>query len=98
MERSHKCMSKRKGKGWKIIYEQIQKKMDYIHATEAELGIDLDIPLSEHDPLNKLNNLVNKKRNHADDIHDYFRASKRLKSSVQYEDDPTGIVLNEPVL
>ncbi|GJR00371.1 hypothetical protein Tco_0523355 [Tanacetum coccineum] len=50
------------------------------------LGINLDIPLREQDPLDKLNNLANKKRKHADDIHDYFKANKRLKSSVQYED------------
>ncbi|GJV08109.1 hypothetical protein Tco_1345765 [Tanacetum coccineum] len=31
-------------------------------------------------------------------IHDYFRANRRLKSSVQYEDHPAGMVLNEPVL
>ncbi|GJT88921.1 MAK10-like protein [Tanacetum coccineum] len=72
--------------------------MDYIHMTEAELGINLDIPLSKQDPLNKLNDLANKKRKHADDIHDYFKAKKRLKSSVQYEDHLLGIVLNEPVL
>ncbi|GJV69819.1 hypothetical protein Tco_1485328 [Tanacetum coccineum] len=72
--------------------------MDYIHMTEAELGINLDIPLSKHDPLDKLNNLANKKRKHADDIHDYFKANKRLKSSVQYKDYLPGIVLNEPVL
>ncbi|GKE86505.1 hypothetical protein Tco_1560247, partial [Tanacetum coccineum] len=78
--------------------EVIQKKMDYIHETEAELGINLDIPLSEHDPLNKLNDLANKKRKHVDDIHDYFKANKRLKSSVQYEDHLAGFVLNEPVL
>ncbi|GJU04178.1 hypothetical protein Tco_1114516 [Tanacetum coccineum] len=72
--------------------------MDYLHTTEAELGINLDIPLSEHDPLDKLNDLANKKRKHDDDIHDYFKANKRLKSSVQYEDHLPGIVLNEPVL
>ncbi|GJU44990.1 hypothetical protein Tco_1202256 [Tanacetum coccineum] len=97
-DRSHECMSKRTGKGWKIIYGQIQKKMDYIYETEAELGINLDIPLSEHDLLNKLNDLANKKRKHVDDIYDYFKANKRLKSSVQYEDHPVGTVLNEPVL
>ncbi|GJZ38730.1 hypothetical protein Tco_0585293 [Tanacetum coccineum] len=53
--------------------------MDYLHETEAELGIDLDKPLSEQDPLDKLNDLVNNKRKHADDIHDYFKANKRLK-------------------
>ncbi|GKE58788.1 hypothetical protein Tco_1497973, partial [Tanacetum coccineum] len=55
---------------------------------KAELGVDLDRPLSEQDPLDRLNNLANKKRKHADDIHDFFRANKRLKSSVQYEDHP----------
>ncbi|GJY48063.1 hypothetical protein Tco_0438019 [Tanacetum coccineum] len=65
---------------------------------QAKLRIDLDRPLSEQDPLDRLNNLANNKRNHADDIHDFFRANKRLKSSVQYEDHPAGIVLNEPVL
>ncbi|GJU56326.1 hypothetical protein Tco_1230040 [Tanacetum coccineum] len=61
-------------------------RMDYIYTTEAKLGINLDIPLSKQDPLDKLNDLANKKRKHADDIHDYFKANKRLKSSVQYED------------
>ncbi|GKE20435.1 hypothetical protein Tco_1431947 [Tanacetum coccineum] len=72
--------------------------MDYIHTTEAELGINLDIPLREQDPLEKLNDLANKKRKHADDIHDYFKANKSLKPSVQYEDHLVGTVLNEPVL
>ncbi|GJW08226.1 hypothetical protein Tco_1570649 [Tanacetum coccineum] len=52
----------------------------------AELGINLDIPLSEQDPLNKLNDLSNKKRKHVDDIHDYFKANKRLKDFVTIED------------
>ncbi|GJU23498.1 hypothetical protein Tco_1156840 [Tanacetum coccineum] len=52
----------------------------------------------EVDPLDRLNDLANKKRKHADDIHDFFRANKRLKSSVQYKDHPAGTVLNEPVL
>ncbi|GJY15150.1 putative reverse transcriptase domain-containing protein [Tanacetum coccineum] len=73
-------------------------RIDYIHTTKTELGINLDIPLSKQDPLDKLNNLVNKKRKHADDIHDYFKANKRLKSSVKYKDHLPGTVLNEPVL
>ncbi|GJV95229.1 hypothetical protein Tco_1546806, partial [Tanacetum coccineum] len=81
-----KACPNRTGKGWKTIYGQIQTRMDYLHTTEAELGINLDIPLSEQDPLDKLNDLANKKRKDADDIHDYFKANKRLKSSVQYED------------
>ncbi|GJZ94319.1 hypothetical protein Tco_0666522 [Tanacetum coccineum] len=72
--------------------------MDYIHTTEAELGINLDIPLSKQEPLDKLNDLANKKRKHADDIHDYFKATKRLKSSVQYGDHLPSIMLNETVL
>ncbi|GJX73505.1 hypothetical protein Tco_0312100 [Tanacetum coccineum] len=73
-------------------------RMDYIHKVEAELGINLDIPLSKQGPLDKLNDLENKKRKHADEIHDYFKANKRLKLSVQYEDHLPGTVLNEPVL
>ncbi|GKD78528.1 hypothetical protein Tco_1341149, partial [Tanacetum coccineum] len=55
----------RKGKGWQTIYDQILTRMEYLHITEAELGINLDIPLSMHDPLDKLNDLANKKRKHA---------------------------------
>ncbi|GJX59805.1 hypothetical protein Tco_0291195 [Tanacetum coccineum] len=77
---------------------QIKTRMDYLHTTKVELGINLDIPLSKQDPLDKLNDLANKKRKHVDDIHDYFKANKRLKSSVQYEDHLPGTVLNEPVL
>nr|GEX58862.1 hypothetical protein [Tanacetum cinerariifolium] len=73
---------KRTGKGWKTIYGKIQTRMDYLHTTEATLGVNLDILLSEKDPLKKSNDLVNKKRNHADDIHEYFKANKRLKSPV----------------
>ncbi|GKA45948.1 hypothetical protein Tco_0738744 [Tanacetum coccineum] len=53
--------------------------MNYLRTTEAELRIDLDRPLSEQGPLDRLNDLENKKRKHADDIHDFFRANKRLK-------------------
>ncbi|GKD07358.1 hypothetical protein Tco_1187043 [Tanacetum coccineum] len=55
-------------------------------------------PLSEHDPLDRLNDPANKKIKHADDIHDFFKTNKRLKSSVQYKDNPAGTVLNKPVL
>ncbi|GKD16253.1 hypothetical protein Tco_1205411 [Tanacetum coccineum] len=81
-----KACPNRTGKGWETIYKQIGTRMDYIHTTEAELGINLDIPLSKQDPLDKLNDLTNKKRKHADDIHDYFKVNKRLKSLVQYKD------------
>ncbi|GJY29562.1 hypothetical protein Tco_0405329 [Tanacetum coccineum] len=74
-----KACPNKTGKGSKTIYGQIQTRMDYLHTTKAELGINLDIPLSEQDPLDKLNDLANKKRKHADDIHAYFKANKRLK-------------------
>nr|GEV37772.1 hypothetical protein [Tanacetum cinerariifolium] len=61
---------------------------------KAEL-IDL---LGLEDPLDKLNDLTNKKRKHADDIHDYFKATKRLQLSVEYRDHLHGTVLNESVL
>ncbi|GJY81336.1 hypothetical protein Tco_0494087, partial [Tanacetum coccineum] len=72
--------------------------MDYLRTTKAELGIDLDRPLSKKDHVDRLDDLANKKRKHVDDIHDFFRANKRLKSLVQYEDHPVGIVLNELIL
>ncbi|GJT48721.1 hypothetical protein Tco_0974878 [Tanacetum coccineum] len=58
----------------------------------------IDLLCVDVDPLEKLNDLENKKRKHDDDIHDYFKANKRLKSSVQYEDHLPSIVLNEHVL
>ncbi|GKC89064.1 hypothetical protein Tco_1149713 [Tanacetum coccineum] len=59
-----------------------------------ELGINLDIPLSKQDPFDKLNDLTNKKRKHADDIHDYFKANKRLKQDfVTIEDDFSNTML-----
>ncbi|GJT43679.1 hypothetical protein Tco_0952394 [Tanacetum coccineum] len=88
----------RKEKGCSTIYEQIQTRIDYLYETEAELGIDLDKPLSEQDPLDKLNDLKKMRRKNVDDIHGYFRAKKRLKSSVQYEDHPARTVLNELVM
>ncbi|GJY21605.1 hypothetical protein Tco_0394171 [Tanacetum coccineum] len=66
-------------------------RLDYINTTEVELGINLDIPLSKQGPLDKLNDLANKKRKHADDIYDYFKSNKRLKSSAQYEDHLPGL-------
>nr|GEX13456.1 hypothetical protein [Tanacetum cinerariifolium] len=77
--------------------KSICSRMDYIHITKAELDINMDIPLSKQDPLDKLNDLANKKRKHADDIHYYLKENKKLKSSVQYEDHLAGIVLNELV-
>ncbi|GKA84322.1 hypothetical protein Tco_0805917 [Tanacetum coccineum] len=40
-----------------------------------ELGIDLDKPLGEQNPLERLNDLARKKRKHTDDIHDLFRST-----------------------
>nr|GEV46693.1 retrovirus-related Pol polyprotein from transposon TNT 1-94 [Tanacetum cinerariifolium] len=74
------------------------RKKELIDLLGPELSINLDIPLSKQDPLDKLNDLANKKRKHADKIHDYFKVNKRLKSSVQYKDHLPGTALNEPVL
>ncbi|GJU80921.1 hypothetical protein Tco_1283286 [Tanacetum coccineum] len=73
-------------------------RMSISSQLDAERGFNLDRPLSEQDPLDILNDLANKKRKNADDIHDFFRANKWLKSPVQYKDHPAGTVLNEPVL
>ncbi|GKC27519.1 hypothetical protein Tco_1034813 [Tanacetum coccineum] len=42
-----KAYPNKKTKGWTSIYKQIQERMDYLRITKAELGIDLDRPLSE---------------------------------------------------
>ncbi|GJZ62472.1 hypothetical protein Tco_0618609 [Tanacetum coccineum] len=72
--------------------------MDYLHKTEAELGIEVDKPLGEQDPLDRLNDLARKKRKHANEIHDIFRSTKKLKSYDQYGDHPAGTVVNELIL
>ncbi|GJY69991.1 hypothetical protein Tco_0472973 [Tanacetum coccineum] len=66
----------------------IKTRMDYLHQIEEELKIDFNKPLEEQDPLDELNDLANKKRKRADDFHDYFRSTKKFKSSVQYGDHP----------
>ncbi|GJW16912.1 hypothetical protein Tco_0024348 [Tanacetum coccineum] len=91
-----KACPNKKGKGWTSIYKQIQERIDYLCTTEAELGIDLDKPLSEQDPLDRLNDLENKKRKHADDIHDFFRANKRLKSSTLRPYQGPGWIMPRP--
>nr|GEV36705.1 hypothetical protein [Tanacetum cinerariifolium] len=78
--------------------EELVDILGQLHETERELGIDLDKPLDEQDPLNRLNDLVRNKRRHANDIHDYFKANKMLESSLQYEDHLAGTVLNAHVL
>ncbi|GJT09733.1 hypothetical protein Tco_0856775 [Tanacetum coccineum] len=57
-------------------------------------AIDPHLGQWREDPLDN----ANKKRKHVDDIYDYFKVNKKLKSSVQYEDHLPGTVLNEPVL
>ncbi|GJY92483.1 hypothetical protein Tco_0508265 [Tanacetum coccineum] len=42
------------------------------------LGLDV-VKKYYNDKLQTLNDLAHKKRKHADDIHDYFKANKRLK-------------------
>ncbi|GJV45131.1 hypothetical protein Tco_1429667 [Tanacetum coccineum] len=93
-----KVCPNKKGVGWSTIYGKIKTRMDYFHKTKAELEIDFSKPLSEQHPLDKLNDLARKKRKNADNIHDYFRSTKKFKSSVQYEDHPARTVLNEPCL
>ncbi|GJT65957.1 hypothetical protein Tco_1017437 [Tanacetum coccineum] len=60
--------------------ERIKKRLDNLHKTKEELELDFSIPLGEQDPLIKLNELAKKKRKHVDDLHDYFRSTKRSSS------------------
>ncbi|GJU34573.1 hypothetical protein Tco_1182927 [Tanacetum coccineum] len=53
----------------------------HIHLTKEQINQQKKIEedAKAEDPLDKLNDLANKKRKHDDDIHDYFKANKRLK-------------------
>ncbi|GJY68198.1 hypothetical protein Tco_0471180 [Tanacetum coccineum] len=42
--------------------------------------------------------MTRKKRKNVDDLHDYFKLTKRYKTSVQYGDLLAGTVLNDPAL
>ncbi|GJS91786.1 hypothetical protein Tco_0774422 [Tanacetum coccineum] len=72
-----KACPNKKGAGWSTIYGKIKTRKDYLHKTEAELEINFSIPFSEQDSLDKLNDHARKKRKHDDDIHDYFRSTKK---------------------
>ncbi|GJY87536.1 retrovirus-related pol polyprotein from transposon TNT 1-94 [Tanacetum coccineum] len=51
--------------------------------------MDFNRPLKEQNPLDKLNDLANKKRKRVDDLKDHFRSTKKHKSSVQHEKENT---------
>ncbi|GKB52197.1 hypothetical protein Tco_0902950, partial [Tanacetum coccineum] len=71
----------RKEKGWKTIYGLIKTRIGYLDQTEKELKIDFNKPLKEQDPMNELNDLVDKKR-------------KRTEN--KFEEDNTPIVIQPP--
>ncbi|GJU67941.1 hypothetical protein Tco_1254200 [Tanacetum coccineum] len=82
--------------GQTTIYFQIRQRLDALHKTEEEL--DFSKPLREQDSILKLNLLVKKKRKNADDLYDYFRSTKRYKTSIQFSNHEAVHVLNEPYL
>ncbi|GKE35774.1 hypothetical protein Tco_1455096 [Tanacetum coccineum] len=87
------------GESWVDYHlSRIRKKLDALHKIEQELELDLSKPLEEQDPIIKLDLLAKKKRKHVDDLHDYFKSTKRYKKSVQYGNFQAGIILNEPTL
>ncbi|GJW37089.1 hypothetical protein Tco_0060009 [Tanacetum coccineum] len=76
----------------------IRQRLDALHGTEAELELDLSKTLDEQDPIIKLNLLVEKKRKNVDDLHDYFKPTKRYKRLVHLGDHQAATILNEPSL
>ncbi|GJV92636.1 hypothetical protein Tco_1540449 [Tanacetum coccineum] len=84
--------------GWTTIYSQIRKILDNLYKIKEELEVEFSKPLSEQDPIIKLNTLAKKKRKNVDDLYDYFRSTKRYKTSVQFDDHQEGTILNEPSL
>ncbi|GJY26311.1 hypothetical protein Tco_0401037 [Tanacetum coccineum] len=69
--------------------------IDDINKTAEELELDHNCPLEEQYSIIKLNMLAKRKRKNIDDLHDYFKSTKRYKESVQYNDHPAGTMLNE---
>ncbi|GJX48501.1 hypothetical protein Tco_0273691 [Tanacetum coccineum] len=70
------------------VVEKMRQKLDALHKTEQELELDLNRPLEEQDPIIKLNLLAKKKRKNVDDLHDYFKSTKRYKKSVLLHQGP----------
>ncbi|GKA81508.1 retrovirus-related pol polyprotein from transposon TNT 1-94 [Tanacetum coccineum] len=52
------------------VISNLKTRLDQLTQTEQELKIDLNKPLKEQDPLNKLNELANKKRKRTSDLKD----------------------------
>nr|GEY41951.1 hypothetical protein [Tanacetum cinerariifolium] len=73
------CLDKNE-KGWKIIYDLINTRVDQLTQTEQKLKIDLNQPLKEQDPLNELIDLANKKRKRTGDLRDHSKSTKKHKS------------------
>ncbi|GJY45645.1 hypothetical protein Tco_0434708 [Tanacetum coccineum] len=85
--------------GLKVVNKYYNDKLQYDRYCDKMLNRREELRITNYDdPLDKLNDLANKKRKQVDDIHDYFKANKRLKSLVQYEDHLAGTVLNKLVL
>ncbi|GJR20234.1 hypothetical protein Tco_0968761 [Tanacetum coccineum] len=61
--------------------------MEYLNQTEKELKINFNKPFKEQDPLNKLNNLTNKKRKRTDELKDHSTSTKKHKSSLQHKEE-----------
>nr|GEZ87988.1 hypothetical protein [Tanacetum cinerariifolium] len=70
--------------GWTTIYTQMRKRLDAFHKTKEELEMDFNKPLDKQDHILKLNLLAKNKRKNVDDLHDYFRSTKRYKKLVQF--------------
>ncbi|GKA91533.1 hypothetical protein Tco_0813403 [Tanacetum coccineum] len=77
---------KRTGFRWTTIYTKMRQRLDAFHKTKEELELDFSKPLDEQDPILKLNLLAKKKRKDANDLHDYFRSTKRLHQGPGQDD------------
>ncbi|GKA55111.1 hypothetical protein Tco_0754060 [Tanacetum coccineum] len=55
----------------------MRQRLDALNKAKAELELYLSKPLEEQDPILKQNLLAKKKRKNVDDLHDYFKLTKR---------------------
>nr|GEV08245.1 hypothetical protein [Tanacetum cinerariifolium] len=73
---------KRTGAGWTTIFTQMRQRLDALHKAKIKIEVDLTKPLEEQDQILKLNVLAKYKRNNVDDLHDYFKSTKRYNKLV----------------
>ncbi|GKD34018.1 hypothetical protein Tco_1249527 [Tanacetum coccineum] len=94
-ERYYKIMMNRRNPSSITRVDIIDAAHENLKKMGKVLNIQPGVPLSESDPVLELNRLTKTKIKNLGDL---FRTTKKYKSPVQFDDHPSGTVLNEPKL